>query len=243
MQENLAITPGVSVDSIPHHVAIIMDGNGRWATERGLPRIVGHQAGAENCRLITRTMSHYGVEYLTLYAFSTENWKRPAPEINGLFQLMEAFVAHNAPILHSELVRIRHIGNMSQLPRGLQQKLLSAIELTKNNTGMTLSVAINYGGRDEIINAVQQIIKDNIQPQDITEDLFNKYLYTSEIPYPDLIIRTGAEMRISNFLLWQGAYSEYYFTPILWPDFHQKEVAKIFKIYAQRNRRFGGLAT
>ena len=218
-----------------------MDGNGRWAAKQGFPRIIGHQAGAENCRPTIQTISHYGVKYLTLYAFSTENWKRPAIEIKDIFLLMGNFVVNNTPLLHKELIKIRFIGDLNKLPQELQVKLYSATKLTQNNTGMNLIIAVNYGGRAEILNAMQGIVQDKIKPQDINEELFNSYLYTDNIPPPDLIIRTGGEMRISNFLLWQSAYSEYYFTPTLWPDFNQNEINKAFKIYKQRCRRFGGL--
>ncbi len=241
MTEKVAITSGTISDSIPPHVAIIMDGNGRWATKQGLPRIIGHRAGVENCRLIIRTLSQYGVKYLTLYAFSTENWKRPALEINGLFQLMGEFIVHDTPVLHKELVKIITIGDLNKLPHELQDRLQWAMNLTQNNNGMSLVIALNYGGRAEILNAVQKIIRDNLTLENITEELFNRYLYTGDIPYPDLIIRTGGEVRISNFLLWQGAYSEYYFTSTLWPDFNKKEVDKAFRIFRQRIRRFGGL--
>jgi len=242
LKEHISTTSRAVSDSIPHHVAIIMDGNGRWATKQKLPRIAGHHAGAENCRPIIQTMSSYGVKYLTLYAFSTENWRRPSIEVQGIFILMGEFITHNTPLLHKEFVKINFIGDFSKLPKELQGKIHAATELTQNNTGLHLIIAVNYGGRAEIINATQRIVQDKIKPRDINEELFNSYLYTDKIPSPDLIIRTGGEMRISNFLLWQSAYSEYYFTSTLWPDFNQDEINKAFKIYKQRCRRFGGLS-
>ena len=229
--------------SIPTHVAIIMDGNGRWAAQRGLPRIEGHRTGTENCRIVVRMLSQYGVRYLTLYAFSTENWSRPYLEIRGLFALMGEFIKHEVKALHQNNIRIRHMGSSDGLPKNLQRRLQWAVELTKNNTGMTLNIALNYGSRSEIIDAIQRITRDNIDPQNVNEQLLANYLYTAGIPDPDLIIRTGGEMRVSNFLLWQGAYSEYYFTPTLWPDFNESEVKEALAAYNQRERRFGSLKT
>jgi undecaprenyl diphosphate synthase len=241
LKEGTPITSRIQSDSVPRHVAIIMDGNGRWATKQGLPRIMGHHAGANNCRLVVQVMKDCGVHYLTIYAFSTENWKRPTLEVKGLFRIMAQFIVDATPTLHAENIKVRHIGSMENLPKVLQNRFRYAVELTRDNTGMNFTIALNYGGRADILNAVRILLQDNIKPEEITEELFSRYLYTADIPDPDLIIRTGAEMRTSNFLLWQGAYSEYYFTPTLWPAFNEAEIEKVFEIYGQRNRRFGGL--
>ena len=230
-----------AIDYIPTHVAIIMDGNGRWAEQRGLPRFEGHRVGTENGRRVIEAFDKYGVNYLTLYAFSTENWMRPRSEIQGLFQLMGEVIDRETESLHRKGIRVRHLGKLDGLPPELRQEILRAIKLTENNTGMTLNIAFDYGGRAEIINAIQQIIRDGIAPEDINEDLLDSYLYTAGLPDPDLIIRTAGEMRLSNFLVWQGAYSEYYFTPVYWPDFDREEVRKALAAYSQRERRFGGL--
>lgn len=241
MKEDTTTTLRAGDNSIPLHVAIIMDGNGRWAAQRGLPRIEGHRAGTENCRTVVRVFSQYGVRYLTLYAFSTENWKRPRFEVRGLFKIMAEFIEREVKALHKEGVRIRHLGKPDELPQNLQHKLQWAVELTRNNTGMTLNIALNYGGRSEIVYAIQQIIRNNIEPQNVNGELLAHYLYTEDTPDPDLIIRTGGELRVSNFLLWQGAYSEYYFTPTFWPDFNQSEVEKALAAYSRRERRLGNL--
>ena len=225
----------------PNHIAIIMDGNGRWAKQRGLPRLEGHQAGAENIRPVIEYFIKIQLKYLTLYGFSTENWKRPEEEIDGLFHLLEDTMDRETIRFHKKGVRLRHLGRLDGLPRELQQTINKAIELTKNNTRMTLSFAINYGGRAEILDAVRNIIAKGIPPQNIDEKLFSSYLYTTDLPEVDLVIRTGGEIRISNFLMWQAAYSEYYFTKTLWPNFGSKEIEKALISYSQRQRRFGGL--
>ncbi len=228
---------------IPNHVAIIMDGNGRWAEERGLPRIAGHRAGTENIRQVIQCLAEYGVHDITLFAFSTENWSRPASEVNGLFRILGRAIDRETNIFHEHGVRLLLLGRVDRLSDRLQRKVKHAIELTKNNTEMTLSVAFDYGGRAEILDAVKRIIQDGIPPQEIDESLLNSYLYTADLPDPDLIIRTGGEMRLSNFLLWQSAYSEYYATPTFWPDFGSEEIERALVVYAQRERRFGGLET
>jgi undecaprenyl diphosphate synthase len=232
-----------STTALPRHVAIILDGNGRWAEKRGLPRLEGHRAGVKNIRPILQYLSKHGVEYVTLYAFSTENWNRPADEVNDIFKLLVEVVGREARELHKNGVRIRHIGRLKGLPEGVQKAINEAIKLTENNKGMTLGVAINYGGRTEILDAISRITADKILPQDIDEGLFNKYLYTNDFPDVDLMIRTSGEMRTSNFLIWQSAYSEYYFTPVLWPDFNEEELEKALLAYSQRQRRFGGRQT
>jgi undecaprenyl diphosphate synthase len=221
-------------------VAFILDGNGRWAEKRGLPRLAGHRAGVKNIRRILRYLDKQGVAYVTLYAFSTENWNRPADEVNGIFDILIEVVGKEARELHKNGVRIRHIGRLQGLPEGVQKSIKDAVRLTENNKGMTLGVALNYGGRAEILDAVRRITADKVSPQKIGEKLFDKYLYTSGFPDVDLIIRTSGEMRTSNFLIWQSAYSEYYFTPVLWPDFDEEELEKALLAYSRRQRRFGG---
>lgn len=227
--------------SLPRHVAIIMDGNGRWASQRGLPRLEGHRAGARGIRKVVKAFADQGVKYLTLFAFSTENWSRPLEEIAGLVQLVAESVDREARFFHRHNIKLRHIGKLDRLPLELRRKVEAAIELTGNNTGMTLCLAFDYGGRSEIVDAVRHINKDGVSAKDITEATFSRYLGTRDIPDPDLIIRTGGEVRLSNFLLWQAAYSELYFTPVLWPDFSEKEIDEALLDYGQRQRRFGNL--
>ena len=237
-------TAALSVKKIfpfPNHVAIIMDGNGRWAAKRGLPRLLGHRAGTDNVRRVVDGFDRYQVKYLTLYAFSTENWRRPGVEVSGLLRILAEMIDRETKALHKKNARLSHLGRLDELPPELQGKVHRALELTKNNTGMTLSIAFDYGGRAEILDAVRRIIKDRVPSEDITESLFSSYLYTADVPEPDLIIRTGGEMRLSNFLIWQAAYSEFYSTPTLWPDFSDREIEKALVAYSRRERRFGGL--
>lgn len=229
------------IPRIPQHVAIIMDGNGRWAKQRGLSRLEGHRAGTQNLRLVIETFAEYEVKYLTLFAFSTENWTRPKREVRGLIRILSEIIGRETQTLHEKGVRLVHLGRLDPLPEALQRKVQRATELTKHNNKMTLSVAFNYGGRAEILDAVKRIVEDHIPARSIDEALFQSYLYTSDLPAPDLIIRTAGEQRLSNFLLWQSAYSEYYFTPALWPDFGKEEIEKALLAYSQRERRFGGL--
>lgn len=229
------------ISPTPDHVAIIMDGNGRWAKQRNLPRLAGHRAGTENIRSVVRCFAEYEVRYLTLFAFSTENWHRPQDEIQGLMDILGEVIDRETQNLHDEGVKLIHLGRLSGFSSQLRQKIEYAISLTKDNTRMTLSVAADYGGRAEIEDAVKRIIRDGLSPESITESLFSSYLYTAGLPDPDLIIRTGGEMRISNFLLWQAAYSEYYFTPTLWPDFGREDIEGALIAYSQRERRFGGI--
>jgi undecaprenyl diphosphate synthase len=226
---------------IPGHVAIIMDGNGRWAEERGLPRLAGHRAGTENIRRVLECFDDYGVKCLTLFVFSTENWSRPHAEVQGLMNLLGETIDREIAKLHEDGVRLIHLRSLDRLPRELQQKIKEAVRLTGNNTSATLCTAINYGGRAEIVEAIKRIIGDGTPPGKINEALVSDYLYTASLPDPDLIIRTGGEMRLSNFLIWQAAYSEYYTTPALWPDFGPEEIAKALNAYSQRERRFGGV--
>ena len=229
--------------AVPTHVAIIMDGNGRWARARGEPRLFGHRAGTENIRRVLRSFGQSGVRYVTIYAFSTENWERPDDEVSGLMRILLDVIGVEAQKLHKEGVRIRHIGRLDRLPDELRASIAEAVELTKHNSGLTLQVAFDYGGREEILNAVKRISVDHVAPDQITEEVFSSYLYTDDAPDPDLIVRTAGEMRLSNFLLWQAAYAEYYSTPALWPDFDQGEVAKALDAYRQRRRRFGRVDT
>ena len=226
---------------LPTHIAIVPDGNGRWAERRGLPRLYGHQVGVDNTRRMIEYLNQYPVKYLTLYGFSTENWARPEEEVNGLFQLLGDFIDKYVPELHQNNVRLCHLGRLSQLPQNLQQAIKESVELTKNNTRMTLSLAFNYGGRAEILDAVSRLLTENIKPKDLNEEFFSSYLYTADIPNVDLLIRTGDELRLSNFLIWQTAYSEYQFTKVLWPDFTKKDMDKALSSYSRRKRRFGGL--
>ena len=216
-----------------------MDGNGRWAKARGLPRLAGHRAGTENLRRILRACVDFGIKTLTIWAFSTENWRRPQEEVHGLMDILEQVIDRELSELHKNGVRLRHLGRLEGIADHLQTKVRSAIELTQDNDRITLNVAFNYGGKAEILDAVKHIIADGVRPEDIDESLFARYLSTAGQPDPDMIIRTGNESRISNFMLWQGAYAEWYFTPILWPDFDKEELRKALDDYARRERRFG----
>lgn len=230
-------------EHIPTHVAIIMDGNGRWAKARGLPRLAGHKAGTENLRRVIRGCVEFGVKYLTIYAFSTENWARPADEVTGLMNIIKDVIEKELGELHKEGVQLRHLGHLDKLDPGLQEKVRKAVELTRNNDRLILNIAFNYGGRDEILCAVSQMIKDNVKPEQVTPELFSTYLFTNGIPDPDLIIRTSGEMRTSNFLIWQSAYSEWYFPQTYWPDFDKEELRKAIFAYSERDRRFGKVSS
>jgi undecaprenyl diphosphate synthase len=230
--------PGLP-EKVPTHVAIIMDGNGRWAQERGLPRLAGHRAGTENLRRIIRASVEFGIQYLTIYAFSTENWRRPADEVSGLMSIIEEVIDRELKELHANGVQLRHIGRLEGIKPALQEKVRRAIELTKGNSRLVLNVAFNYGGREEIVDAIRAIIADGVPPDQVDEALVNRYLYTSDCPDPDLIIRTSGELRVSNFLIWQGAYAELFCTPTYWPDFGREELLHALQEYARRERRFG----
>ncbi len=226
---------------LPDHVAIVPDGNGRWAERRGLPRLEGHKAGAENMWRMIEYLSEYPIKYLTLYGFSTENWHRPEDEVAGLFQILAKVIDKYTPDVNKRGMTLRHLGRLGELPQELQRAINWAVELTRNNTGTTLSLAFNYGGRIEILDAIRRILAEGIPPSKIDEKLFNSYLYTAGLPDVDLLIRTGDELRLSNFLLWQTAYSEYYFTKVPWPDFGKQDIEKALQSYSRRQRRFGGL--
>jgi len=223
----------------PQHVAIIMDGNGRWAKERRLPRLAGHNAGGDNIHPVVKIFADYGVKYLTLYMFSTENWNRPRIEVAGLLSLLARKIDQETQAFHQENIRLVHLGRLDRLSQKLREKVQAAVELTKNNTGLTLCLAFDYGGRDEIVQAARRIASAGISVNNIDESVLARYLYNPDIPDPDLIIRTGGESRLSNFLLWQAAYSELYFTPVLWPDFGRKDVEEALSEYKLRQRRFG----
>ena len=230
-------------NSVPRHIAFIMDGNGRWAEQRGMNRVEGHRAGVKNIRSLIYHLGTKGIEYVTLYAFSTENWRRPESEVAGIFHILEEFILPESQALHKNGVKIIHIGSLKEFSPGLQRSIKMAMDLTARNTGMTLAVALNYGGRAEIIEAVRRIVAEGIAPENIDEEVFKQRLYTAGLPDVDLVVRTGGEMRISNLLIWQTAYSEYYFTPVLWPDFDVPELDKALEEFIRRKRRFGGLNT
>jgi undecaprenyl diphosphate synthase len=231
----------LSTIRIPEHVAIIMDGNGRWARKRGVPRVAGHRAGAENLRRIINACVEFGIKILTIYAFSTENWERPEREIRGLMRIFTRVLDQELAELHAQGVCLHHLGDLKGIEPELQQKVLDALELTKDNERLILNVAFNYGGRAEILHAVRQMLADGVSPDELSEELFSSYLFTAGLPDPDLVIRTSGELRISNFLIWQAAYAEYYATPCYWPDFGREELYEALVAYSQRERRFGGL--
>jgi len=226
---------------IPTHVAIIMDGNGRWAKQRGLPRNEGHRAGVENMRRVLEGAVEFGVKVLTIYAFSTENWGRPEEEVRGLLSIFEEVIAREVTELHKNGVRLRHLGTLEGISDRMKEAVQGAIELTKQNDRITLNIAFNYGGRAEILNAIARLIENRVTPERLDEKLFESFLYTTGTPDPDLIVRTAGEMRLSNFLIWQAAYAEYYSTPTFWPDFDKQELYKALVAFSQRQRRFGKL--
>lgn len=237
-------TVAVTAQEVPVHVGVIMDGNGRWAKKRNLPRKFGHREGAKNFRAITRHAKAVGVKYITFYAFSTENWKRPKDEVDSIMELFEKYLDEVRDFVE-ENIRIRFIGDRSALSETLRRKMAAVEEDSKDFNAMTLVLAINYGGRDEICHSVQQIAKmvkaGQIEPEEITQELIEKNLYTEEIPPLDLVIRPSGEQRLSNFMIWQAAYAEFYYTNILWPDFKNEDFDEAIKAYSERNRRFGGV--
>jgi undecaprenyl diphosphate synthase len=229
-------------ERIPTHVAIIMDGNGRWALSRGLPRMAGHRAGTENLRRVIEACIEFGIRYLTIYAFSTENWGRPQEEVAGLLNILEDVIDRELQELNDQGVQLHHIGRLDRLNPVLRDKVLYAVDFTRHNSRLVLNVAFNYGGRDEIICAVQRMIADGVAAQDVDDQRISQYLFTAGVPDPDLIIRTSGELRGSNFLIWQGAYSEWYFTPTYWPDFDRDALFEALQEFAHRERRYGKLA-
>ena len=224
---------------VPKHIAIIMDGNGRWAKKRGLPRQAGHRQGAENLRRIVNACVEFGVKILTIYAFSTENWGRPESEIKGLMRIFARVLDQEIDDLNAQGVCLHHLGDLSGIEPKLQDKVRRAIEQTKDNDTLILNVAFNYGGRAEILHATKMMLADGVSPDDLDEGLFSSYLFTAGLPDPDIVIRTSGELRISNFLIWQAAYAEYYPTPALWPDFGREELYEAIVAFNQRERRFG----
>lgn len=235
----------IDYNNLPVHIAIIMDGNGRWAKKRKLPRSVGHREGSNNLDKIAHFCGEIGIKYLTVYAFSTENWKRPKSEVNTLMELLLDYLKNAEKHIDGRSVRIRTIGDTSILSKEIQEQIVRVTKLTENNSGLTLSIAINYGGKDEIIHAVKELAKEvaegKIKYDIIDEAMITKRLYTKDIPDPDLLIRPGGEKRVSNFLIWQSAYTEFWYTDVLWPDFRKEHIIEAIKEYQLRNRRFGGV--
>ncbi len=229
----------IPAERIPRHIAIIMDGNGRWAKKRGMPRLYGHSAGVEALRGIIKACVEFGVKYLTIYAFSTENWGRPEDEVNGLEKLFHQAFTNEFLELRKEGVRIIHLGQREGIPQDLLDEIDEAVEQSKTNDRLVLSVGLNYGSRNEIMHAVRRMIADGVKPEDVTEKSISDYLFTAGTPDPDLVIRTSGEQRLSNFLLWQTAYSEWEFPETLWPDFNREELLKAIYEYSKRDRRFG----
>ncbi len=242
-QATEAHKPPPRISPCPRHVAIIMDGNGRWARERGLPRLGGHKAGTANIRNVIRAFADHGVQYLTIYAFSTENWSRPDTEVKGLWHILSQVIRRERDELHKNGVRLLHIGRRDRLSPRLVKAIDQAVELTRYNTRITLSVALDYGGRAEIAEAVRRMLATGLRPDQVTEEAIARHLYTAGVPDPDLVIRTAGEMRMSNFLIWQSAYAEYYSTTVYWPDFNQAEVERALQAYARRERKFGGVVS
>ncbi len=226
---------------VPTHIAIIMDGNGRWAQARGLPRMAGHRAGTENLRRVIEACIEFKIQYLTIYAFSTENWERPQEEVQGLMSIFEDVIDRELQELHDQGVQLRHIGRLDRLDPAFREKVLHALEYTRHNKRLVLNIAFNYGGRDEVVCAVQRMIRDGVKAEEVTADLMNRYLFTAGTPDPDLIIRTSGELRSSNFLIWQGAYSEWYFPQVYWPDFDKEQLRLALEEFSHRERRYGGL--
>lgn len=232
---------------IPNHVAIILDGNGRWAKSKGMPRNYGHTVGAKNVETVCRAADELGIKYLTLYAFSTENWNRPQNEVNALMKLLEGYLKNCIKTADKNNMRVRVIGEITRLSNAFQQRIHELETASASNNGLNLTIAINYGSRDEILRAVRHMVEDaregKLETKDIDENVFSSYLDTRELPDPDLLIRTSGEQRLSNYLLWQLAYSEFYFTDVPWPDFHKKELELAIEAYNKRDRRFGGLTS
>jgi len=226
--------------NLPRHIAIVPDGNRRWAELHGVPKLEGHEAGAKRMHQVVDQLVDLRIGYLTVWGFSTDNWNRTAEEIDTIFKLIGLWIEKDIAFLHSHGVRLGHIGRLHEIPPDLQEVITAAVDVTKGNQGMTLNLALNYTGRAETVDAVRRIIADGVPPQNVDEHLFARYLYTDGMPDVDLVIRTADELRLSNFMLWQTAYSEYYFTPVYWPDFDRVELDKALEAYKQRCRRYGG---
>ncbi len=231
----------IDIERIPKHVAIIMDGNGRWAKRHNLPRIAGHREGAKRVRKIVEVSKNLGIKVLTLYAFSTENWLRPKKEIKALMHLLVIFLRKELKSLKRDNVKLTYCGNIKEFPKAIREEIIKTAKATIDNTALILNLALNYGGRDEIIRAINNILNEHGKKTDITPEIFSRYLYTADLPDPDLLIRTSGEKRISNFLLWQIAYTELYFTPVLWPDFKENDFLEAILDYQNRERRFGSV--
>ena len=229
----------IPAERIPQHIAVIMDGNGRWAKKRGMPRLFGHRAGMESLRAVIKACVEFGVKYLTVYAFSTENWGRPQDEVSGLQKLFHEAFTNELLELHKQGVRIVHLGQREGIPADLLKEIDEAVALSKDNTRLVLSVGLNYGSRNELMHAVQRMIADGVKPEEVTEQKISSYLFTAGIPDPDLVIRTSGEQRLSNFLLYQSAYSEWEFPETLWPDFGKEQLLEAIFEYSKRDRRFG----
>jgi undecaprenyl diphosphate synthase len=243
LQEQSAMTAEGTIKQqrLPRHIAMIMDGNGRWAGQRGLPRLAGHRAGTENIRSLVTVCAELNIPYLTLYAFSTENWSRPSFEVEGLMKILSDFIDRETAELHKQGIHLRHLGRLEGVSASLRNKVQYALDLTRDNTRMTLAIAFNYGGRSDIVDAVRRIIAAGIKPEMVTEQTIAENLSTRGMPDPDLIIRTSGEWRLSNFLVWETAYSEYWTTPVFWPDFRAEHLRQAISEYGQRERRFGGI--
>lgn len=239
--QHLAQLAGIDLSALPAHVALIMDGNGRWANSRGLGRLLGHREGYRTLRRILLAASEIGVSYLTVYAFSAENWKRPASEVDGLMKLIETAAKDELRTMHQNKVRIRVAGRMDEVPVGLRQALMDGVDTTRLNTGITFTLAINYGGRAEIVDAVKSLLREGISADRITEEAISAHLYNPDHPEPDLMIRTAGEMRWSNFLIWQAAYCELYVTDKTWPEFDAATLIEAIAAFQSRTRKFGGL--
>ena len=239
LKEQLFERHNIHPQKLPNHIAVIMDGNGRWADRRSLPRIMGHHAGIQSVRAIVRASSLLGIQYLTLYTFSTENWKRPPKEVDALMLMLEELLCSELDELHKNNVRVQAIGRIAELPKNVRLALDHMIQVTAKNSGLVLILALNYGGRQEIVDGVNKIISSK-KSRPITVEIFKEYLYNSMLPYPDLIIRTSGEVRLSNFLIWEAAYSEIWITKTLWPDFRRRHLLKAIAHYQNRVRKFGG---
>lgn len=229
-----------NINNLPLHIGIIMDGNGRWAKKRSLPRSAGHAAGSKNFKTIARYCNKIGLKYLTVYAFSTENWKRPQEEVNNIMNILRDYLK-DAKNFKDENIKVKFIGNLEPLDEDIKELIADAERESAEATGLHLNIALNYGGRDEITNAVKRIVSEGIKAEDITEDIITERLYTQGQPDPDYIIRPSGEYRLSNYLIWQAAYAEYWFSDVLWPDFTPKHLEKALEEYNRRNRRFGGI--